>query len=62
MHCGKCDLIEHCGEPWSDIAICCESRFRKVDIDKLCQLLETSHRKSKKARLNDAYKRLTNGE
>lgn len=58
MHCGECDLIEHCGEPWSDIAICCEERFKEVDEDIFLQLIETSERKSKKARINDVYKRL----
>lgn len=58
MRCGECDLIEHCGEPWSDIAICCEERFKEVDEDIFLQLIETSERKGKKARINDVYKRL----
>ncbi|KHD34407.1 hypothetical protein NL50_17130 [Clostridium acetobutylicum] len=58
MHCGECDLIEHCGEPWSDIAICCEDRFKDVAEDKFVHLIETSTKKSKKARINDVYKRL----
>lgn len=58
MHCGECKLIDHCGEPFSDIAICYEDRFKDVDEDKFLQLIETSKRKSKKARINDVYKRL----
>ncbi|ACQ53987.1 hypothetical protein EXN65_21020 [Clostridium botulinum] len=62
MHCGECILIEHCGEPWSDIAICCEERFKDVDKTKFLKLIETSQRKSKKARINDVHKRLLQGE
>ncbi|EJO5349046.1 hypothetical protein NRP93_003198 [Clostridium botulinum] len=62
MHCGECTLIEHCGEPWSDIAICTESRFNNIDKDKFLQLVKTSKKKSKKAKINDVYKRLINGE
>lgn len=58
MHCGNCKLIDHCGEPYSEIAICTEKRFKDVDEDKFLQLIQTSKRKSKKARINDVYKRL----
>jgi hypothetical protein len=58
MHCGNCKIIEHCGEPYSDIAICHEKRFENVEEDKFLELIETSKRKSKKARINDVYKRL----
>lgn len=58
MHCGECNLIEHCGEPYSDIAICCEERLKNINEDEFSKLIETSERKSKKARINDVYKRL----
>ena len=58
MRCGECGLIDHCGEPYSDIAICCESRFKEVDEGEFLKLIETSERKSKKSRINDVYKRL----
>lgn len=58
MHCGNCKIIDHCGEPWSDIAICCEHRFEDVSEDEFLQLIETYKRKSKKARINDVFKRL----
>lgn len=58
MRCGECSIIEYCGEPYSDIAICCEERFKNVEEIKFLNLAETSTKKSKKAIINDAYKRL----
>lgn len=58
MHCGNCEIIDHCGEPYSDICICVESRFKDVDEETFLKLIETSTRKSKKARINDVYKKL----
>lgn len=55
MHCGECELIEHCGEPYSDIAICCEKRFEDVHEEVLYKLLENSNKRDKKSRLDDAY-------
>jgi hypothetical protein len=57
-HCGNCKIIDHCGEPYSDICICSESRFKDVDEYDFLTLIETSTRKSKKSRINDVYKRL----
>ncbi|WP_242975010.1 hypothetical protein [Anaerovirgula multivorans] len=51
-------LIDYCGEPYSDITICCEERFKGIDEKMLYELLETSSKKSIKARLNDAYKKI----
>ncbi|MBO0555755.1 hypothetical protein EXQ41_06785 [Clostridium botulinum] len=62
MQCGNCSIIEHCGEPYSDITICYEERFKDVDETKFLKLIETSQRKSKKARINDVHKRLLQGE
>lgn len=62
MQCGNCSIIEQCGEPYSDIIICCEERFKDVDETKFLKLIETSQRKSKKARINDVHKRLLQGE
>jgi len=58
MHCGECRLIDHCGEPYSEIIICMANRFKDVEEEKLYELLETSTKKSKTARLNDAHRRL----
>lgn len=58
MHCGNCKIIDHCDEPYSDICICRESRFEDVEEDVFLQLIETSTKKSKKARINDVCKRL----
>lgn len=60
LHCGNCKIIDHCGEPYSDICICSESRFENVEEDTFLKLIETSTKKSKKARINDVYKRLKN--
>ncbi|EPS56417.1 hypothetical protein [Clostridium botulinum] len=62
MHCGECTLIEHCGEPYSDVCICTESRFENVEENTFLQLIETSQRKSKKARINDVHKKLLKEE
>jgi hypothetical protein len=62
FHCGDCELIEHCGEPYSDIAICMETRFKNVDVNILYNLLETSTKKTKLKRLDDAYLRLKREE
>ncbi|HDK7314637.1 TPA: hypothetical protein PTV97_003800 [Clostridium botulinum] len=62
MCCGSCKIIDHCGEPYSDVCICTESRFKNVEENTFLQLIETSQRKSKKARINDVYKILLQGE
>lgn len=58
MHCGICSLIDYCGEPYSDICICSESRFKNVEEDIFLKLIETSKKKNKKSKINDVYKRL----
>ena len=58
MHCGECKLIEYCGEPYSDIAICGEERFKDVDEEEFMKLAKTSPKWGKKAILNDVAKRL----
>lgn len=58
MHCGNCNLIDYCGEPYSDICICSESRFKNIDENKFLEIAKISKRKSKKAIINDTYKKL----
>jgi len=58
MRCGNCTIIEWCGDPYSDICICEEYRFEDVEESNFFKLAETSNKKSKKAILNDVYKRL----
>lgn len=58
MRCGECTLLDHCGEPYSEICICSEKRFEEVQEETFLKLIESSTRKSKKARINDAYKKL----
>lgn len=62
MRCGECKLMDYCGEPFPDICICTQSRFENVEEDTFLKLIETSTRKSKKARINDVYKRLKAGD
>jgi hypothetical protein len=58
MKCGECALIDHCGEPYSEICICSEKRFEEVNEETFLKLIENSTKKSKKARINDVYKKL----
>lgn len=55
MHCGECSIIDHCGEPFSDIAICCESRFEDVEQDVLYELLEKSPQGDQRERIEHAF-------
>lgn len=59
MRCGECALIDHCGELYLEICICGEKRFENVNEETFLKLIETSTKKSKKARINDVYKKLT---
>ena len=58
MKCGECSLIDHCGEPYSDIAICMERQWNDIDEETLYMLLETSTKRTKEGRLDDAYLRM----
>ena len=60
MRCGECALIDHFGEPYSEICICDEKRFEEVYEETFLKLIESSTKKSKKARINDVYRKLTN--
>lgn len=58
QHCGRCNIIDYCDEPYANICICCDSRFKDVEEEKFLKLAETSKRKSKVAIINDVVKRL----
>lgn len=58
MKCGNCNVVDYCDEPYSNICICCDNRFEDVEEKKFIELVETSKRKSKKAIINDVFKRL----
>lgn len=58
MHCGECSIINYCDEPFSDICICTERRFKNIDESEFIKLAETSKKKSKKAIINEVYKKL----
>lgn len=58
MHCGDCNIINYCDEPYSNICICCDERFKEIEENRFIELAETSKRKSKKAIINDVFKRI----
>lgn len=31
QHCGNCEVIDLCGEPWSDIMLCANMRIEHVE-------------------------------
>lgn len=53
MHCGNCKIIDYCDEPFSNICICCDSRFEDVEEKKFIELAEKSTKISKEAIIND---------
>ena len=63
MCCGECSLIDHCDEPFSEIAICMEERLSDIDEDIFFKYLETSKlpnrdtQEEKQAAIDDAYER-----
>ncbi len=63
MHCGECSLIDHCDEPFSEIAICMEERLADVDEDIFFRYLETSKLpnrdtpEEKQAVIDDVYEK-----
>lgn len=64
MRCGECGLIDHCDEPFSEVAICTENRLSNIDEEIFYQYLETSTLpgrdtpEEKQAAIDDAYERL----
>ena len=64
MRCGECGLIDHCDEPFSEVAICTEERFSDIDENIFYEYLESSRLPSrdtaeeKQAAIDDAYERL----
>lgn len=64
MCCGECSLIDHCDEPFSEIAICMEKRLSDVDEDVFFRYLEETSKllnrdttEGKQAAIDDAYER-----
>jgi len=48
MECGKCAMLEYCGEPWR-YAICEDERFADIDDRKYAKIAEMyTHDKAKK--------------
>lgn len=64
MRCGECKLIDHCDEPFSEVAICAEKRLSDIDEDTFFIYLESSKLpnrdtpEEKQAVIDDAYERL----
>ena len=63
MHCGNCGLIDHCDDPFSEVAICRERRLADIDEEVFLGYLETSTvryrdtEEQKQAVIDDAYER-----
>lgn len=55
MKCGDCILIDHCGEPWSDVAICMEQRLKDIDEENFYKYLENALGKTKQDIIDNAY-------
>lgn len=60
MHCGNCKIIDYCAEPYNEICICCDTRFKNTTEKEFIECAESSNRISKKAIINDVYKKLKN--
>lgn len=58
MHCGDCKIIDYCGDPYSEICICREQRFKNIEEARFIELAETSKMKSKREIVDDVHKRL----
>ncbi|PKM61665.1 MAG: hypothetical protein CVU99_02580 [Firmicutes bacterium HGW-Firmicutes-4] len=41
-HCGECDLIDWCSEPYESPYLCADGRFENVEVSKYIILAETS--------------------
>ncbi|PKN96965.1 MAG: hypothetical protein CVU42_17710 [Chloroflexi bacterium HGW-Chloroflexi-4] len=41
-HCGECDLIDWCSEPYGSPYLCTDGRFEDVEVAKYITLAETS--------------------
>lgn len=58
MHCGECSIIDYCDKPFSDIAICCEERFKNIGEKQFLFLAESSKKSNKKELIDDVYRRI----
>ena len=57
-HCGDCDLIDYCGDPWDEPYLCQDPRFENVDVEIYLKYAEKSRGRSKVAVANDVYRKL----
>ena len=62
MHCGECNIIDYCGESFSDISICMEKRFENVEEKDFIKLAKTSTKPTGRKLIDDVYKRLSEKE
>lgn len=40
QHCGNCDVIDYCAEPYSPLCLCADQRFCKCDTDTYIKISE----------------------
>lgn len=42
QHCGECNLIEYCAEPFDELCLCTDSRLKDVEEKKYKELADKS--------------------
>lgn len=40
QHCGECKIIDLCGEPYSNICLCCNSKLEEMTEDEYIEKVE----------------------
>lgn len=70
MNCGKCECINFCAEPYEELCLCCDSRFKEMTQEEYIRMAEKVVINSDKRNdetLNEfiariVYENLENGE
>ena len=56
-HCGRCKLIELCGEPYSDVHICAREKLKNITVDEYKTKVEEIRKTSKRNWSNSTLER-----
>lgn len=57
--CGKCPLIDWCGDPYEELRICADRRFAEMKVEGYIKLAQESEYASKEHVAEDVLKRAT---
>lgn len=57
--CGKCPLIDYCGDPYEEPHICADRRFSEMEVAEYIRLARESEYASKEHVAEDVIKRAT---